>query len=198
MRAVTRKRLNLDVDGVIADFAWSACDHLYDVTGRRYDPNIITTWEVFDSIPHELEHRKAVYDRMKATGGCYSIPVIPGSKEAIAELKELVDITVVTSPFKNSPTWMHEREQWLRDHFGIDRDDIFHGDKKYLVHAHMKLDDKESHIDNWEKYWRGLGQNPFGMLWHTNRNVSPAPHIKVVHDWPTVIQLVKTYIATNP
>lgn len=153
---------------------------------------------MFDSIPHELEHRKEVYDRMKGAGGCLAIPVYDGAQDAVRELRSLVDVTIVTSPFPGSPTWMSERERWLAEHFGIDRDNIFHGEKKWLVHGDILLDDKESHVDTWEKYWQKQGQNPLGLLWHTNRNVAPAAHVKVVKSWANVIDQVKQYSTNNP
>lgn len=186
-----RLRFNLDCDGILADFAAGACEQIFTVTGRRYDPAVITTWEVFSSIPDEAHVKEEVYNRMKAEGGCLSLPIYDGAKEAVAELRELVDITIVTSPFSGSKVWMYERELWLAEHFGIHADDIIHAKKKHAIHADFFLDDKESHVDEWEKYWRSHGHNPFGMLWHMGRNTAPAPHIKVVNDWQTVIRLVK-------
>ena len=189
-----RKRFNLDVDGVLADFAQAALDHVFALSGQRRDPSIVRTWEVFDSLPDLLHLRKETYRRMKAAGGCYAIPVYDGAKEAVAELKELVDITIVTSPFKNAPTWMHEREQWLADHFGIDRDRVIHAGNKEAIHADFFPDDKESHIIGWQRYWRARGVPVHGYLWHTGRNTNPAPHLEVVRDWPTLIKLVKQHI----
>lgn len=193
-----KPKLNLDVDGVIADFAAAACQHLTTLTGKPHDPLAVTTWEVFDSFPDAVAHRAEVYRRMKGPGGCYAIPVVDGAKEAIAELREIADVTVVTAPFFGAPTWAYEREQWLGDHFGIHRDDIIHAEKKYLVHGDIMLDDKESHIVRWQSYWHEQEQyGARGLLWRTSRTINPAEGIEIMDSWTDVINYTKA-LNLNP
>lgn len=192
-----RKKLNLDVDGVLADFAAAVCEHVYTVTGRRYNPNVIRTWEVFDSLPEPPSVQAEVYARLKAEGGCSSIPVIDGAKDAVNQLNEIVDITIVTSPFYGSKTWVYERSRWLHKHFGVSVDHVIHAKRKHAIHADFFLDDKESHVRAWEAYWRAHGHSPVGLLWHTNRNTDPHPDTKVVTNWADVIQLVRVHVEAN-
>ena len=137
----------LDVDGVLGDFVSAALAHLSEVTGVKFDPISVTSWEVFDSIQEPFKSWKGtVYERMKARGGCSSIPVYDGAKEGVARLREIADVTILTSPFNGSATWMHEREKWLEQHFGIHHRDIIHADKKFRVHGDIFVDDKPSHL----------------------------------------------------
>jgi hypothetical protein len=66
-----RPSVLLDVDGVLADFVQAALDHLHALAGHRVDPTIITTWEMFDSVPAPFKSwRGTVYGRLADPGGC--------------------------------------------------------------------------------------------------------------------------------
>jgi 5'(3')-deoxyribonucleotidase len=173
----------LDIDGVVADFVSAALALVQQVEfydrdepdglrfGRAFDPSIIHTWELFDSLPEpERSARDEVYRRMKAPGGCRSIPVYPGSRNGVERLREICDITIVTSPFEGSPTWMHERERWLEEHFDIDRKHIIHATEKHRVHGDVFIDDKLSHLQAWLAYWRDKDPLAKAILWDTPRS----------------------------
>lgn len=183
-----RQSVLLDVDGVLAGFVESALDILHDITGRRYPPSVVTHWDVFDSI-QERAHQQVVYQRMKARGGCLSIPVIDGAKEGVARLREIADVTILTSPFNGSETWMHEREKWLEEHFNIDHRDVIHADKKFRVHGDIFIDDKPAHLYAWNQYWDG---EELAVLWDSPRSASELVPFRRVKTWNEVIDLVRS------
>lgn len=181
----------LDVDGVLADFVGAALGYLHGLTGRWYDADTIRTWEVFDSLPPEEQpFKEEVYARLKTRGGCTSIAVYGGAKEGVARLREIADVVVVTSPFGGSETWMHERETWLGEHFGIDRHDVIHASKKARIHGDVFVDDKTSHAVEWVGYWTG-GR---AVLWHTPRSADDEAHPRILRarSWDDVIEVVRS------
>jgi len=200
----------LDVDGVLAHFVQAALDAIQKVEfydgddirfGRTFDPTIVTTWELHDSLPEpERSARDEVYRRMKARGGCLAIPVYDGAKEGFARLREIVDVTILTSPFNGSETWMHEREKWLEQHFGIHHRDIIHADKKFRVHGDVFIDDKPSHLHAWSDYWIGMGRDKTvrPVLWDSPRSADEIIGAGVfrVKSWDELIELLKREFAT--
>lgn len=193
---MSKPSLLLDVDGVLADFVSGALRVLRDISGDTIDPNTITTWEMFDSIQESHKHyREAVYHDLKGPGGCSSLPVYSGAQEGVARLRELCDVTIVTSPFYGSKTWMHERERWLEQHFGIHHHDIIHADKKFRVHGDVFVDDKPSHLHAWSDYWIGMGRDKRvqPVLWDSLRNTNEVVGAGVarVKNWDELITLLK-------
>jgi 5'(3')-deoxyribonucleotidase len=189
----------LDVDGVIANFVQAALNVLHDLSGTVIDPNTITTGEVFDSIPEPYRSWKgAVYNDLKGRGGCRSIPVYPGSRNGVERLREICDVTIVTSPFEGSPTWMHERERWLEEHFDIDRKHIIHATEKHRVHGDVFIDDKLSHLQAWLAYWRDKDPLAKAILWDTprSRGQTWSERITRVSNWDELIVFLKREFAT--
>ncbi len=184
----------LDVDGVIADFTAAALELIFEVTGRRYQPSDVKTWEVFDSIP-EPEAQKEVYRILKGAGGCLSIPVYEPALEGVARLRELANIVVVTSPFKGSPTWAHEREIWLEKHFQLEH--VIHARHKERIHGDLLVDDKSEHVRDWIAYWQRSGRNPKarGILWKTDRTINDSrePLALEAEDWSDLCEFVRRH-----
>lgn len=185
----------LDCDGILADFTKATLELIRKMTGRRYEQRDITTWEIFDSLP-EMDDlaRDEIYRILKAPGGCTSIPIYPDAQDGVRRLRELATIVIVTSPFSGSPTWMHERELWLKEHFGDGIHSVIHAKHKHHVHGDFFIDDKPSHIKEWLDYWVRSGRDPnaVGMVWRTPR----AHHDEVdslavqVEDWDSALRTI--------
>ena len=161
-----RPTVLVDCDGVLADFTQAALNHVLDITGNHYKPESITTWEVFDSLPEPKDVQKQVYDRMKAEGGCWAIPVMHGARDGLAAIAEIADVAVVTSPFRGSPTWVHERADWLDRNFPF-VEMVIHTRHKHLVHGNVFVDDKDENVAAWLMYWEKHGhyQRFSGIRW---------------------------------
>jgi 5'(3')-deoxyribonucleotidase len=65
------------------------------------------------------------------------------------ELNQLGAVYVVTSPWWPSPTWMYERTNWLRRHFGVTPEWVVHTSAKKLVHGRVFIDDNYAHLVDW-------------------------------------------------
>ena len=182
----------LDVDGVLANFIHATLSTLSRHTKRApYTHDSITTWEVFDSLPEqERPHQDAVYRRMKLPGACYDIPVYPDAVEGVARLCAVADVIVVTSPFKGSQTWTHEREEWLWNHFGISHDDVIHARRKGFIRGDFLIDDKPSHLRD----WRAMNPRGRAIYWKNPQFAEDMPgYVVCTRSWDTVIDEVSRF-----
>jgi 5'(3')-deoxyribonucleotidase len=185
----------LDCDGVIADFTGAALTLIRQFTGRTYAPERITTWDIFDSLPEEPQFVKdEVYRLLKSPGGCAGIPAYPEAVEGVRRLCEIADVIAVTSPFKGSPTWAHEREEWLHVRCpGIEH--VIHARHKERVHGDVFVDDKAAHVEDWARFWGREGRNPHAVpvLWQTPRASGQMTSAGIVSasTWDEVIALVR-------
>lgn len=181
----TRPRFLCDVDEVLANFQVPMFTIAERLFGRRLTAHDFEVWDVFTGFTEE--ELEALYMELEKPGFCRDLQPIPGAFEAIQELRKIADVFVVTSPFR-SPTWVHERDAWLKKHFGFSRDHIVHTSAKFLVEGDAFLDDKPSHVVHWKE------MHPKGraMLWHIP-NTRTLPHEDVrVHSWQQVIDVVKS------
>lgn len=152
MRA-TKPRLLLDIDGVCANFVASALDAIYQVTGRRRQPEEITGWDIVASLGLSEMESKWLDNCIGHPRFCRDLAPFPGVHEAIAELKELADVYPVTAPFDPTiaPHWVPEREAWIAEHLGIARGKIVQTSVKYLVGGDYLVEDKTSALVQWDQ-----------------------------------------------
>ena len=173
----------LDCDGPLADFIAAVLDIVHDETGNRYKPEDVKTWEIFESIESK-EVGDRVYAKIKDRGGCYGIAVQQGAAEAVRELKKHAEVVILTSPFYGSETWAYEREKWLYDHFGIKSYEVIHARDKYHVAGDFLVDDKASHIRQWQLRF----PDGDGLLWTMNYNQNE--DLRRIHSWKELLDLV--------
>lgn len=183
----------IDVDEVLADFAEGTFRLAKYVLGREvsdfnYDG---TRWELFAL--YSPEERDRLIAECEKPGFCESLKVRPGAPEAVAVLREHVDLFAVTSHF-HSPTWVYERDRWLKRHFAFEKSNIVHTSAKFLVNADICLDDNPKHVTSWQ------AEHPDGlaMLWHIpqTRNMPGLDEYRV-HTWPEVIDRVSAFKAKD-
>lgn len=141
----------LDCDGILADFVTPVLDEVHRLTGSRYSLDDLKTWEIFDTLPYGPEIKSACYARMKEPGACAALTLYPGAKEAVAKIKELADLYILTSPMR-SKTWAHERTDRLEKHFKISHDRVIHAHAKHLVVGDVFIDDKPSNVASWRAH----------------------------------------------
>jgi len=183
----------LDCDGVLADFSSATLKILNRKTGKNFQHDDVTSWDMFESgaLAEHLHLRDAVYEELKQRGGCASIPVYDGAKAAVAELQEYTEVVMLTSPFKGGETWVHEREEWLEGHFGLSHKKMIHTGLKELVFGDIFVDDKPEHIINWSK------RHPAGhaIIWHQRYNEEHEElrgnHIYRADGWADLTELVR-------
>jgi 5'(3')-deoxyribonucleotidase len=183
-----RKRVLLDCDGILANFVESYLDIVTHVTGRRYSLEDVTRFDICGSLG--LSHTESVIIKKALSeqrGFCLALKVYPGAKDGVARLRELADVYIVTSPWNSSQTWMHEREQWLREHFGIPHSHIIHTSAKYVCRGDVFVDDKVDAVAKWQ------AEHPsaLAVVWDTPHNQDDhAPGLFRTNDWTSLYHLV--------
>ncbi len=167
---MSRPVLLLDVDGPLAAFTAAYLRALQKETGVLLSVDDVDQLEIhktpsFRRVAAEhtedrdvAELKRRVDARVTRPGFCSAIEVQPDAYEAAAKLGEVADVYVVTSPWNSCPTWTHEREAWLWDHFGIPSKRVIHTSAKARVHGDLLLDDNAEHVRNWTRQWpAGVG-----------------------------------------
>lgn len=168
------KTVVLDVDGVLGDFCSAALEVFYAVTGRIYSLDMITEWDMEKLLPEEL--RPAFFHHCGQPGFCSRIKPYYGAVPFVEELRRRGHTVVIaTSPW-NSPYWIEERMNWLRDHFGVAHD-VHNVKDKTGVPGDVFLDDKPSHVVTW------AGANPGGKAFLFNQMYNQGPQIPRVANY---------------
>lgn len=174
----------LDTDGPLAEFVDGFLDLIEEETGARYGSAVVTEWEIgespfFAKLAAELgrdlkELTDAVWKRANRIGFCSSLKPVEGSQEAVERIRSLpdVEVEIITSPMVSNPTWMTERHEWLRRHYGFKKDQIHLVAKKHRLPGDFLVDDKPSHVGAWGDKSKDAGYAGNGLLWHAPYNAA--------------------------
>ena len=104
----------------------------------------------------------------------------------------MADVHAITSPFYDSPTWVHERTCWVERHFGLGHDDITHTRAKGGVYGDILLDDKPQNV----AVWKASHPGGLALQWHLP-NTAGLPDAGLrVHTWEEVLRLVTDFART--
>lgn len=147
---MSKKIILLDVDGVLAGFTEKVLDFMNERHSRGY---------TVDDVKGPL-HTVPLYDPaaksfIMGRGFCQSLPVLPGGKEAVEEMKSNGHrVLFVTSPYYGGVYWTYDRTKWLERHFKARHDDIIFARDKRFVSGHIFVDDKASNVVSWDDYWK--------------------------------------------
>lgn len=145
-----KPRVLLDCDGVLADFHTPCLKIINELSGKDHKLEDLTEWNLFDALGVTDIVRKQTYDRMNKPGWCRDIQLYPGCVEGVKNLRQVANVYVCTSPM-NGPTWTHERDQWLREHFDFTTKHIIHTSAKYVCAGDFLVDDRIDNLRKWEK-----------------------------------------------
>lgn len=194
----------LDCDGPLADFTTHYLVALARVTNGKalHTAEEVDRWAIHDcqffhdaavrfGVEREVLKRK-VDAEVTAPGFCAHIPVQKGSQNAVAELRSLAQVYVVTSPWNSGATWMHERERWLLQHFDIGHKSVFHCSSKFLVRGDVFVDDKADHVATWAKAWPDSRAFLFDMHHNKRDDVGHSGRPSARGGWDEVIRHVRS------
>ena len=149
----------VDCDGVLASFTDAYLDLVYDVTGKRIDPNEVTNFKInrspfFVELEKTFPRLRQTIDRIITTDRhfVYSLALIDGAQDGLELLREAGHrVVCVTSPWAGSEFWHHERHDWLEDVMGFDTHNIIFASDKSLVHGDYLIDDKVENLAEWSR-----------------------------------------------
>lgn len=182
---MSRLRILLDVDGVLADFLTPALATINRKMKSNHRLEDMRSWHLFDAfgVPKKLQDE--CYDEWKAPGWCRNLSVYSGAKEGVDELRKLGDVFIVTSPM-NGETWTNERERWLAHHFAFDRKHVIHAEPKWVCSGDVLIDDKTDTLVQ----WGACHPDGVGLRWRQVTNVGTAYQGVTVDNWKTVARIV--------
>lgn len=182
-----RKRLLLDVDGVLGDFHLAARDLIHRKFGLDFPMEKFLTWDVTSVLPNQ-EMKDSCNQHFAEPGFATSLTPFPEAQEAVKEIRSIEDVELlfVTTPHHISKTWMQERNEWLAEHFGAKQDEVIHCFRKYAVIGHALVDDKPANIKEWSSHHPG----GHALLWGTPYN-SNETELNRITSWEEVIRIFK-------
>jgi 5'(3')-deoxyribonucleotidase len=145
---VTRRRILVDVDGVLADFVGPVITWANGLRRAGEPPFTREGITEFDLLKAwGIAHMWGELDRhVIKPGFCEAIEPYPGAREFLDRLKLVADVVIVTSPWKSSPTWCFERRVWLEKRLGYTGPLVF-TKEKHLIKGDMLIDDCAEHTD---------------------------------------------------
>jgi 5'(3')-deoxyribonucleotidase len=160
----------VDIDGCFANFILGSLDAIresidearrskYTSIGHE-DIHSYAMEAVFDMTPDEIARWHTL---VRMPGYCAAIPPYPGARFAIARLQEIGNVHPVTFPWPRAPHWIIEREDWLREHLGIDPDLVHYTRQKHLVRGAVFIEDTTKYLVKWRKH------NPDGIAIRLSR-----------------------------
>jgi 5'(3')-deoxyribonucleotidase len=179
-----RKRLLVDVDEVLAYLQNPVLDIIRRVTKKDWKLEDFKVWDLFSVL--NPEQRKEVFAEMAVPGFCLNLEPVPGSPEAIKELQGLVDVFAVTNPH-DSVLWVSERYEWLRVHFGLDKDHVAFLSSKYLIPGNWLIEDNLDQL----RRWKMSNCEGVPLLWNTTNNHHMPWNGVRIYDWSDVIDIVQ-------
>jgi 5'(3')-deoxyribonucleotidase len=165
----------LDCDGVLSAFTDAYLNAVYQETGELHLAREVDRWSIaacpfFVRLANLHPMLKKRCDaRVCEPGFASSMKVLPGAIGGVLNLQRAGhDVRVVTAAWDSSPTWMHERTDWVSKHFDIPKKHVIHAACKDLVFGNVFVDDKYSNLLDWSERW----PDEDAILWQTHSNAS--------------------------
>lgn len=147
-----RKRLLLDVDGILTDFH-SAVTRVAAMGGFLITPAELPEWDVDASLRRVGAPENIVClcaNAMALSGFNTSLEPDPLALEWLPQVMTEADVHFVTSPNTQCTTWISERVAWMRRHFGVEPNRIqFTADKTGVV-GDVFVDDCPVNVAAWQ------------------------------------------------
>lgn len=182
-------RVGIDVDGVLADLLTPLMTMVSELLQKDVGVGHVETWDLDELFAkHNASHLvPELWRRAGSPGFCRTLQPYPDAVEGVASLREAgADLFIVTSPLHDAATWTHDREGWLKDHFGIDRKHVVHCHSKHVFSGLMLVDDKPDNIRAWAAEHGADG----AVLWDASWN-QDAVELQRTRAWPAVLDLYK-------
>lgn len=174
----------IDADGVMIDFLNPFLALGNKIAGTNVVREDVRSWDILPNFPES--HHDAILHAMCEEGWCYDLPVLPGTVEGLAALREIGKVYCVTSPW-SSRTWAYERTLALKDKLGFDPHDVLHVSAKHLVKGDVLIDDKLSTLEAWKDAFPG--GNALLVTAPYNASMTFNPHIWRTKSWEDIIAL---------
>jgi len=185
-----KRRALIDVDGVLADFVGGSKPIIERLLGRKTTEADFMRWDVTVCLK-EPDLKKQFDDAIDSPGFCTSLKPYPGAQDGIESIREIgYEVVFVTSHRLTSPTWVHERDAWLKKHFRASSYDMVHCMRKEFVCGDFILDDRPRTVATWAEYHT----KSKAYLWHQAYNAyadEEHPGLNRISSWGQLILAVR-------
>lgn len=138
-----KKRIAVDMDGVLADvYSQFAAYHERDA-GIRPDPRTLDGLAEFEAFPNGRLH-------VNTRGFFRTVPLVTGSQQVLEQLNKRHTIFIVSAAME-FPNSLDDKYEWLREHFPFVgwRQIVFCGTKD-VVDADIMIDDHLKNLDTFK------------------------------------------------
>ncbi len=185
---MTRPRVLLDCDGVLADFVGGVLPIVRQVTGRDYTHEDVAQYSFSDALGLTRNESEIVLDRISSSPDfCASLKPFDHAQNGVAALHAIADVYIVTSPWNTNPTWTFQREAWLKRHFDIPSKRVVHTSAKHLCVGDMHVDDKTSTLVE----WRASHPSGAAVQWSTPHNRKDEWTGKSTREWGDLARIIE-------
>ncbi len=169
-----KPRIAIDMDEVLADTLAQFLAEYNREFGEKISKADLSARKLAEIIPADRRARLRHY--ALSPGFFRQIPLMPGSGEVFAELRERYEVFIATAAME-FPSSFNEKYAWIKAHFPDFPDShiVFCGDKSVIA-ADFLIDDSPRHFD------RFAGQ---GFLFTAPHNRAETRYPRL-HDWADV------------
>lgn len=169
----------LDLDGVIAEFAYAACD----VHGKPHD---VKKWDFFTDWGMTEEEFWRPINRLGERFYPFYVNSTPWAEELIETVQKADDhVSIVTDSTANMPGILG-KENWIRNMFGPDIK-VSYTSEKHLLAApgRLLIDDSPRNCERFAVFGGSslLLPRPWNATYHTDPNASYMTAIAKLADW---------------
>lgn len=193
---VKKIRVGVDVDGVLCDLHTPCFKTAKEMFGLDLSTSMMDEWDFEKLLPQA--RIQEFWDRVGEPGFLQSAKPLPGAVEGLLELSEVADVFIVTAYLSNGKQWVHERDQWVLDHFAIPRHKMVHTKAKYTFNGRMLIDDKPQNVIEWASDDHTpagakpvLWARPYNESFHEEFNGPASTFLRILrtNDWTKVAQI---------
>ncbi|WP_343702805.1 5'(3')-deoxyribonucleotidase [Chitinophaga sp.] len=143
---MAKKRIAIDMDGVMADLNQHYIDWYYERTGEWVTKEQLMGLPETTGFPQE----GIVYKFLHTPGFFRTAPVMPGAQEVILKLMENYEVFIVSAAVE-FPQSLSEKLEWLKEHFPyISWKNIVFCGLKTIVQADYMIDDYDKNLRYFE------------------------------------------------
>lgn len=172
----------LDVDGVLARFVEGCLKFLSEKFNQPVPDRsqVLRGW-ITDHFPEEQAN--ALKEHIDNYRFARDLEKVPEAEETVQRIRECGnDVYIVTAPWVTSQSWAYDRQEWLREHFGVDPKHVVFAHEKKLVQGDILIDDMPHHLTNWYR------KNPVGIpILHREHNAKIPGYTSL--DWSQIAAL---------
>jgi 5'(3')-deoxyribonucleotidase len=186
----------VDIDGVTVDLVKSILTRLNQKFGTDFKHEHIRTWDFFSSkSTYNLlseEQKQYVREIMCEPQFASNVDLLPAAKKGLEKVKRNgCDITFLTAPWKDSPTWIEDRRAHLTKELGHISTDIVFSWNKEETPGDLLIDDNPAFLRLWlhanhKAHKQGDQVLLFNQPWNQDNNTD---NFTVMNDWNDPILL---------